>query len=129
MTAPTWLLKEVVLALHEQLIDEFGGATGLRDAGLLESALARPLHLHAYTEATMAELAASYAFGLVKNHPFLDGNKRIGFTVATTFLELNSFQFSASEVDAVVQTLALATGELSEADFAVWLAQNATVAS
>jgi len=124
MTTPVWLLKEVVLALHEQLISEFGGATGLRDEDLLESALARPLHLNAYSEATMSELAASYAFGLVKNHPFLDGNKRIGFAAATLFLKLNGYRFDATEVEVVLQTLALATSELGEAGYAAWLAAN-----
>jgi death-on-curing protein len=128
VTEPIWLLKETVLALHEQLIAEFGGAVGLRDDGLLDSALARPLHLHAYSEAPLAELAASYAFGLVKNHAFLDGNKRIGFTAAALFLELNGYQFSASEADAVIQTLALAVGELDEAGYAAWLRANANTA-
>lgn len=124
-STPVWLLNETVRALHEQLVAEFGGATGLRDEGLLDSALARPQHLHAYTEATTCELAASYAFGWVKNHPFLDGNKRIGFTAATLFLELNGYRFSASEVDVVLQTLALATGDLNEVGYASWLTANA----
>lgn len=110
-----------MLALHEQLIAEFGGATGLRDAGLLDSALARPLERHAYSEATIAELAARYAFGLLKNHPFLDGNKRIGFTAATLFLTLNGRKFDATETDVVIQTLALATGDLNEAGYAARL--------
>jgi len=110
-----------VLALHEQLIAEFGGATGLRDAGLLDSALARPLERHAYSEATIAELAARYAFGLLKNHPFLDGNKSIGFTAATLFLTLNGRKFDATETDVVIQTLALATGDLNEAGYAARL--------
>jgi death on curing protein len=124
MSAPVWLLREVVLAVHEQLIAQFGGGTGLRDAGLLDSALARPLHLATYEQPTLPELAASYAFGLVKNHPFIDGNKRIGFVAATLFLELNGLQFQATEADAVIQTLALATGDVSEADYATWLAAN-----
>jgi death-on-curing protein len=122
--APVWLLREVVIALHEQLIAEFGGAAGLRDEGLLDSALARPMHLHAYADVTITELAASYAFGLVQNHPFLDGNKRIGFTAATLFLELNGYRFEAAETDAIIQTLALATGDLKETGYAAWLAAN-----
>ncbi|NJM40915.1 MAG: type II toxin-antitoxin system death-on-curing family toxin [Anaerolineae bacterium] len=121
---PTWLLREVVLAVHEQLIAQFGGGTGLRDAGLLDSALARPRHLAAYSEPTLPELAASYAFGLVKNHPFIDGNKRIGFVAATLFLELNGMRFQATEADAVIQTLALATGDVVEAAYAAWLDEN-----
>ena len=124
MTEPAWILKEVVVALHEQLIATFGGETGLRDPGLLESALARPKHLHTYRDPSIIDMAASYAFGLVKNHPFIDGNKRIGFTIAITFLEINGHQFTASEVDAVIQTLALATGELEEAGYGAWLAAN-----
>lgn len=125
MKTPAWLLKETVIALHEQLISEFGGATGLRDEGLLDSALARPLHLHAYSKATLFELAASYSFGLVKNHPFLDGNKRIGFTAAALFLKVNGQAFNSTEADVVLKTLALATGDLNEAGYAAWLAANA----
>ena len=121
MISPVWILRETVLALQEQLISEFGGESGLRDAGLLDSALARPQHLYTHAKPTMGELAASYAFGLVKNHPFVDGNKRIGFVTAILFLQLNGHQFGASEADAVVRTLALAAGECSEADYARWL--------
>ena len=123
-----WLLREVVLAVHEQLIAQFGGGTGLRDAGLLDSALARPMHLAAYAQPTLPELAASYAFGLVKNHPFIDGNKRIGFVSATLFLELNGLRFEAAEAEAVIQTLALATDDVNEAQYAVWLSQNSSKA-
>jgi death on curing protein len=118
---PVWILRETVLALHEQLIARFGGASGLRDAGLLDSALARPQHLLAYGTPTLFQLAASYGYGLVKNHPFVDGNKRIGFTVVVLFLELNGCSFGADEADATVRTLALAAGDMSEADFADWL--------
>ena len=124
MTDPAWVSRAVVLALHERLIAEFGGEDGLREIGLLESALARPMHLRAYANPTMAELAASYAYGLVKNHPFVDGNKRIGFTTAVLFLEINRCAFTAGQVDAVIQTLALAAGALSESGYAAWLAAN-----
>jgi death-on-curing protein len=127
MSAANWLLREVVLAVHDQLIAQFGGGTGLRDEGLLDSTLARPMHLAAYSQPTVAEMAASYAFGLVKNHPFIDGNKRIGFVAAVLFMELNGLQFQASEADAVIQTLALATGDLSEADYATWLAAHSSM--
>ncbi len=124
MTDPAWVSRAVVLALHERLIAEFGGEYGLGDIGLLESALARPMHLRAYANPTMAELAACYAYGLVKNHPFVDGNKRIGFTTAVLFLEINGCAFTAGQVDAVIQTLALAAGALSESGYAAWLAAN-----
>jgi death-on-curing protein len=121
MRMPVWLLNEVVLATHEKLLAEFGGATGIRDQGLLASALARPQNLSGYTRPTIFELAAAYAFGVIKNHPFVDGNKRTGFTIAVMFLEINGLTFGASEADATIQTLALAAGELSEAGYAAWL--------
>ena len=124
MRAPAWVLREAVLALHERLLAEFGGAPGLRDEGLLDSALARPENLQAYGKPSVSELAASYAFGLVKNHPFVDGNKRIGFATAIVFLEINGQRFVAKEADAVVQTLALAAGAIAEATFAAWLKTN-----
>ncbi len=111
------MLDETVLALHGQLLALHGGATGLRDRGLLESALARPLK----KTATVFALAASYGFGLVKNHPFVDGNKRIGFAVGVLFLELNGLRFEAEESDAAVQTLGLAAGAIKEAQYAARL--------
>jgi len=99
-----------------------------RDEGLLDSALARPLNQFAYLGASAAKLAAGYAFGLVKSHPFFDGNKRIGFSVALVYLESNGHHFNASEADAVVQTLGLATSNVSEADYAAWLAANTSKA-
>jgi death-on-curing protein len=124
MKEPQWLLRETVLALQERLLSEFGGLRGLRDAGLLDSALARPHQLFVYGKPTKFELGAAYAYGLIRNHPFLDGNKRIGFTAAVTFLELNGCHFTASEGDAVLITLALAAGELDEAGYAAWLREN-----
>jgi len=125
--SPHWLLRETVLALQDQLVAGFGGLSGLRDEGLLNSALARPQHLFAYGKPVVYELAASYAFGLVRNHPFLDGNKRIGFTAAVVFLELNGVRFSATEADATVKTLALAAGDLDEAGYAAWLRTNSVL--
>jgi len=104
MKEPQWLLRETVLALQERLLAEFGGLRGLRDAGLLESALARPAQLFAYGKPSMCELAAAYAFGLIRNHPFLDGNKRIGFATAVVFLEINHHSVTAPEVDCVINT-------------------------
>lgn len=124
MKEPVWVLREVVILLHAQSLAEHGGSEGMRDEGLLDSALGRPQNLFGYGRPTLFELAASYAFGLVKNHPFIDGNKRSAFVVATTFLELNGCRFQASEVDAAVRTLALAAGEMSEAEFAAWMKTN-----
>ncbi|MEK7413019.1 MAG: type II toxin-antitoxin system death-on-curing family toxin [Planctomycetota bacterium] len=111
--------------LHEQSLAQFGGTAGIRDEGLLDSALARPHHRFAYGKPVLSELAASYAFGLVKNHPCIDGNKRTGFIVAVVFLELNGLRFMAGEVDATVRTLALAAGEMTEETYAEWLKANA----
>jgi death-on-curing protein len=121
---PVWVLRETVLALHEQLLAVFGGSSGIRDEGLLDSALARPENRHAYGTPTVFELAAAYAFWLVKNHPFVDGNKRIGFLAAIVFLEINGYKFQATEADATVRTLALAASEMDEAGYAAWLKAN-----
>lgn len=121
MREPVWVLRETVHALHDRLLAEFGGASGVRDEGMLDSALSRPLNQYAYGSPRMWELAAAYAFGLVRNHPFVDGNKRIGFATAVLFLELNGYRFAASEVDAAVQTLALAAHDLDESGYAAWL--------
>ena len=126
MKRPVWVQRETVLILHEQLLAAFGGTPGIRDEGLLDSALARPQSLFAYGKPTIVRLAAAYAFGLIKNHPFVDGNKRIGFAVAALFLELNGYRFQAAEADVVVRTLALAAGAATEADYAAWLSANAT---
>lgn len=124
MSSPTWLLKDVLLSLHEQSLGLFGGLGGIRDEGLLDSALQRPPNLVAYGHPSIHELAASYAFGLAKNHPFFDGNKRIAFLAAATFLESNGYAFHGSEVDAVLKTLALAAGELDEVGYAHWLEEH-----
>jgi death-on-curing protein len=118
------VLREVVLMLHEQSLAQFGGSAGVRDEGLLDSALGKPRNLFTYGKPGLFELAASYAFGLVKNHPFIDGNKRAGFVVAVLFLELNGCKFEATEVDAALRTLALAAGEMSEPGYAEWLKFN-----
>lgn len=124
MTEPEWVPRETVLALQARLLAEFGGADGVRDEGLLESALDRPLHRFTFEKPTLFKLAANYAFGLVRNHPFLDGNKRIGFVTAALFVELNGFAFQATEADATIQTLALAAGGMSKAHYARWLEAN-----
>ncbi len=124
MKEPQWILRETVLALQERLLSEFGGLAGVHGAGLLDSALSRPPQLFHYGKPDRYGLAAAYAFGLVRNHPFHDGNKRIGFTVAILFLELNGLTFTGSEADATVRTLALAAGKMTEAAFAQWLKAN-----
>ena len=121
MKEPVWVRRDVILAYHDILLSRHGGGTGIRDEGMLDSALGRPLNLYNYEKASVYELAASYGYGLLKNHPFVDGNKRIGFTAAVLFLELNGKKFVASEVDSVLKTLALAAGEMEEAQFAAWL--------
>jgi death-on-curing protein len=124
MKEPYWLSREECLALHEMMLSEYGGSGGLRDDNMLESALAKPRQLFAYGKPTMSDLAASYVFGIVKNHPFIDGNKRTGFMLGAGFLERNGWEFHASEAEAAVRTLALAAGEMSGAEFAAWLKAN-----
>lgn len=118
---PNWLDRQVILAVQEELLGRFGGLSGVRDEGLLESALSRPEQLNHYEEPSVFELAATYATGLVKNHPFLDGNKRIGFMAAYIFLGANGWELDATEEEAVERTLALAAGAIREADYAEWL--------
>jgi death-on-curing protein len=113
--------------LHERLVADFGGLSGVRDRGLLESAMARPRHLHAYGRPGLVELAAAYAAGIVRNHPFVDGNKRVGFMLAYIFLVRNGCRFTASEAAATRAVLDLASGALSEQAFTRWLADNVTV--
>ena len=112
--------QDVVLALHDEQIAEHGGLSGIRDAALVESALARPLNLAAYGEPDAADLAAAYAFGLARNHPFADGNKRSAAVVALTFLLLNDVTFEITEAELVVMTLSLAAGDLTEDEVARW---------
>ena len=124
MKAPLWLAKEAVLAVHERLLAEHGGSTGIRDAGLLESALERPQNLFAYEKADLFALAAAYAAGIIKNHPFVDGNKRTGFVAAVVFLDCNGYELQAGEADATLKTLALAANELTDQKYAAWLKEN-----
>jgi len=110
--------------MHDRLLAEHGGGAGVRDDALLESALARPNNLLAYGKPSMFELAAAYACGLIKNLPFVDGNKRTGFMAAFLFLGINKFDFTAPESDVVLRTLAVAADEMSEEAYAVWLKDN-----
>jgi death-on-curing protein len=124
MREPFWLTREIVIAIQGELLARFGGLGGLRDEGLLESALARPVQLFHYGTPSTFQLAASYAHGIVKNRPFLDGNKRAGFVAAYTFLGINGFRLEAPEEDAVLQTLALAAGEQDADGYAAWLERS-----
>jgi len=119
-----WLSDELPIALHERLVADFGGLPGVRDRGLLESAMARPRQRYAYERPDIVELAAAYAAGVVRNHPFIDGNKRVGFMLAYIFLVRNGYRFTASEAAATRAVLDLASGALSEQGFTRWLADN-----
>ena len=121
---PCWLTKEAVLAIHAQLLARFGGSAGIRDENLLESALAKPRQLHAYGQPNAYEMAAAYAFGIVKNHPFIDGNKRAGFVAAYTFLGINGIDFTASEEEAVIFTRGLAAGDITIEEYTLWLRKS-----
>ena len=121
MTEPHWLGASAIKAVHEELIREHGGLSGIRDEGLLESALARPQKQFAYGEPKLVDLAAAYAFGIARNHPFVDGNKRAALMAAYIFLGLNGVELSAPEAEAVIAIQALAAGDMSEAELARWL--------
>lgn len=124
MKEPVWLNENFVLALHQEMLAEFGGADGVRDEGLLHSALTRPQNLLAYESPSLFDLAASYAFGIIGNHPFIDGNKRTGFMAAYVFLGRNGWELTASEPDATATTLALASKAISQNDYSAWLKAN-----
>lgn len=119
-----WIDKRLLLILHDESLAEHGGAAGLRDEGLLDSALARPLNLLAYGEPDTADLAAAYGVGLAKNHPFVDGNKRAAFLAVGLFLALNGYRLNASQADATLTVLSVAAGELDEPAFARWIRAN-----
>ena len=116
-----WIDKGALILLHDESLAEHGGRAGLRDEGLLDSALNKPLNLLAYGEPDFADLAASYASGLAKNHPFVDGNKRAAFLAVGMFLYLNGYRLQTSQADATLTVLGLAAGEISEGEFANWL--------
>ena len=116
-----WVERQALLLLHDESLAEHGGASGLRDEDLFDSALARPLNLVAYGEPDFADLAASYGFGLAQNHPFVDGNKRAAFLAVGLFLYVNGYRLNASQAEATVTMLSLAAGELEEAAFVAWI--------
>lgn len=119
-----WIATEVALAAHAEQLTEHGGGEGVRDAGALESAMARPRNLALYEKPDAAALAAAYAFGIARNHPFVDGNKRTAAVVAETFLMLNGHALNATDAELVVAVLALAAGDLPEDELAGWLREH-----
>lgn len=119
-----WVALNVAVAVHAEQLAEHGGSEGIRDAGALENAMARPLNLAAYGKPDCAALAAGYAFGIARNHPFVDGNKRTAAVVSETFLSLNGYSLTASDAELVVAVLALAAGELSQDELADWFRQH-----
>ncbi|HVA41793.1 MAG TPA: type II toxin-antitoxin system death-on-curing family toxin [Candidatus Binataceae bacterium] len=125
---PLWIDERDALALHDRLLALHGGAAGVRDANLLKSALARPQQLHAYGDnPDLIDIATAYTAGIIRNHPFIDGNKRTGFVAGILFLEMNGYRFTASEEDATQAVLGLAAGTLDETGFAAWLRANAKI--
>ncbi|NEU11100.1 type II toxin-antitoxin system death-on-curing family toxin [Methylobacterium sp. BTF04] len=124
MSTLVWLTSDLVQAIHARQLKLFGGPSGLRDEGALESALGRPVNRAAYGEADLAELAAAYAFGIAKNHPFIDGNKRAALLSVVVFLGLNGIDFVADEAEAVVMIRGLAAGEVAEDGLARWIRDN-----
>ena len=119
-----WIDKQALLLLHGESVAEHGGATGMRDAGLLDSALARAANLAAYGDPDIAALAATYGYGIARNHPFVDGNKRAAFLSVGLFLALNGYRLVTSQAEATVVIFALAAGEIDEAEYAAWLREH-----
>ena len=119
-----WIDRQLLALLHDESLAMHGGASGLRDAGLLESALSRPLNLSNYGEPDIAALAACYAFGLAQNHPFVDGNKRAAFLSIGLFLGLNGYRLTASQAEATVAVFGLAAGDIDELTFTAWLRER-----
>ena len=124
MSEPEWLSRTIILDIHAEQLVLFGGADGVRDIGLLDSALGRPLNKFGYGEARLAMLAAAYAFGIARNHPFVDGNKRTALASIFVFLGLNKAEFVPSPEEATASIVSLAAGEISEDDLAHWIERN-----
>lgn len=124
MKGPVWVPLAAVLAIHDRQIARHGGASGMRDQALLEMGCARAMNLVAYTDAGLADIAAAYAFGIAKAHAFVDGNKRTAFVTTLTFLRLNGYSFRPSPIEGVRMMEDLASGQVSEADFAAWLSSG-----
>lgn len=126
MNEPIWIDAADIYAFHLEILSMFGGLDGMRDEGLLHSALSRPQHSFTYESPSIFKLAADYAIGIIKNHPFFDGNKRAGFMAAALFIEANGFRFEAPEEEVVINTLALATGTIDRNQYAEWLETSST---
>ena len=124
MSEPDWLTREIIIAIHDEQLAAHGGASGLRDMGLLESALDRPRNRWRYEKTNLAELAAAYAFAIARNHPFVDGNKRTALLALYTFLGINGIDFRVTEPDAAAMILALAAGEVNEQGLTQWISDN-----
>ena len=124
MTEPFWLNRQIIIAIHDEQLAIHGGASGLRDEGLLESALDRPRNKWSYENAELPELAAAYAFAIARNHPFIDGNKRTSLLALYTFLGVNGIDFNVPEADAAAMILSLAAGEVSEESLTRWIRDN-----
>ena len=130
MNSPKWVDRRALLLLHGETLTEHGGLPGLRDSGALDASLARPQHLHNYEpESDLARLAAAYGFGIARNHPFNDGNKRLAFLAIGLFLECNGHQLTAEPVEAIAAILRLAEGKLTELELAGWIRKNMTASS
>jgi death-on-curing protein len=124
MDEPLWLTREIVVAIHDEQLTIHGGASGLRDEGMLESALQRPRNRWSYENVELPELAAAYAFGIARNHPFVDGNKRTSLLALYTFLGINDLDFVVPEAEAAAIILALAAGEVGEEGLTRWIRDN-----
>jgi death on curing protein len=124
MSEPFWLTRQIIIAIHDEQLAIHGGASGLRDEGLLESALDRPRNKWSYENAELPELAAAYAFAIARNHPFIDGNKRTSLLALYTFLGVNGIDFNVPEADAAAIILSLAAGEVSEESLTRWIRDN-----
>lgn len=127
MKRTRWIPRDVLLAIHDELLSEHGGLRGVRDDGLLDASLARPRNKHAYAGANVYRLAAAYGYSFARNHPFHDGNKRVALSCVDVFLRLNGYELVATEVDAVTTLTELAAGDLEESAFASWIEQNSRV--
>ncbi|MCB1984035.1 MAG: type II toxin-antitoxin system death-on-curing family toxin [Burkholderiales bacterium] len=124
MNHPKWVLREVVIAVHQMLLAKHGGLSGIRDEALLDSALARPQQCFSYNDTlTVPDLAAVYSYGLARNHPFIDGNKRVALTVAAIFLEINGYTLDAPEAECVIIFEQLAAGKITEVELTQWFVQ------
>jgi death-on-curing protein len=124
MSEPFWLTRQIIVAIHDEQLAIHGGASGLRDEGMLESALDRPRNRWAYESPELAELAAAYAFGIARNHPFVDGNKRTALLALYTFLGVNGIDFDVPEAEAAAMILSLAAGEVNELGLTRWIRDN-----